>query len=322
MEKYLSNRDMAGKIIVTGAAGLVGQNLVLLLMQKGYSVVAIDKNQNNLSVLKEVNPAAKTILADVSLPGEWQAEFKGAKAVVQLQAQIAAKTAAPFLKNNVESVKNVLGACKEFKIKNLIHLSSSVVISAANDNYTKTKRIGERLVKNSKIPYTILRPPLLYGCFDAKHLGWLTRFVERWPIFPVPGSGKYMRQPLYVMDLCRIILSCIKRSPTNKIHNIIGLEKIYYVDLIKKIAKAKGLKRLFVPIPVPLFGLLMNSYALITRKPPFTAEQMRALVAGDVFPVESWRKEFGVEYTPFEDAIRETFNSPYYDYRLKLVSPH
>ena len=313
---------MKAKIIVTGAAGLVGQNLVILLIQKGYSVVAIDKNQNNLSVLQEVNPSAKAVLSDVSKLGDWQAEFKGAKAVVQLQAQIAAKTAAPFLKNNVDSVKNVLDACKKYKIKNLIHISSSVVISKSTDSYTKTKRIGEDLVKRSIIPHTILRPPLMYGCFDAKHLGWLTRFVEKWPVFPVPGSGKYMRQPLYVMDLCKVILSCIKRLPSNKIHNIIGLEKIYYVDLIKKIAKAKGLKRIFIPLPISIFGLLMNSYALITNKPPFTSEQMKALVAGDLFPIESWCKEFKVKYTPFEDAIKETFNSQYYEYRMKLISPH
>jgi nucleoside-diphosphate-sugar epimerase len=313
---------MNGKIVVTGAAGLVGQNLVILLREKGYSVVAIDKNKNNLSVLQEVNPSAKAVLADISKPGDWQIEFEGAKAVVQLQAQIAAKTAELFLRNNVDSVKNVLDTCKEFKIKNLVHISSSVVISKAKDEYTKTKRMGEGLVKHGKVPHTILRPPLMYGCFDAKHLGWLTRFVEKWPIFPVPGSGKYMRQPLYVIDLCKVILSCINKRPANKIHNIIGLERIYYVDLIKKIARAKGLKRLFIPLPISIFGLLMNSYALMTNKPPFTTEQMQALVSGDLFPIEPWCNEFGVSYTPFDEAIKETFSSPYYNYRMKLISPH
>lgn len=313
---------MGDKIVITGAAGLLGQNLAVLLSKAGYSIVAIDRNSHNLAVLQKASPTAKIVVADVSNPGIWESELKEAKAVVQLHAQIAAKSSEPFVKSNVDGVANVLGACKKYKIRNLVHLSSSVVISVAKDDYTNTKRMGEELVKNSKIPYTILRPPLMYGCFDAKHLGWITRFIERFPIFPMPGSGRYMRQPLYVMDMCRIILSCIKKGPTNKVHNIIGLERIDYIDLIKIIAREKGLKRVYMKIPLPLFGLMMKFYAFITRKPPFTADQMKALVAGDEFPIEDWQKRFGVKYTPFETAIRETFNSPYYNYRDEMVSPH
>ncbi len=313
---------MKGKIIITGAAGLVGQNLVHLLIKEGYPVVAMDKNEENLALLREVNPTAKALLVDLSKPGNWEAEFKDATAIVQLQAQISAKTIEPFMRNNVDSVKNVLEACKRYKIKNLVHLSSSVVISVANDDYTKTKRMGEALVTRSKIPHTTLRPPLMYGCFDAKHLGWLTRFLEKFPIFPVPGSGKFMRQPLYVMDLCMVVLSCIKKGPTNKIHNIIGLERIDYIDLIKIIAREKGLKRWYVHLPLPIFGFLMNIYAFIARKPPFTSDQMKALVAGDEFPIEPWQKQFGVRYTPFAQAIKETFHSPCYKYRDLMVSPH
>lgn len=313
---------MGDKIVITGAAGLVGQNLAVLLIKNGYSVVAIDKNRHNLELLQKVNPTAKTLLADVSVPGIWETEFKGAKAIVQLQAQIAAKTIEPFVTNNIDSVKNVLDACKKYKIKNLVHMSSSVVISVANDDYTKTKRVGEELVEKSKVPHTTLRPPLMFGCFDAKHLGWITRFLEKFPIFPVPGNGKFMRQPLYVLDMCKVVISAIKKGPTNRIHNIIGLERIDYIDLIKIIAREKGLKRLYVNIPLPLFGFMMNVYAFLTRKPPFTSDQMKALVAGDEFPIENWQKQFNVKYTTYENAIRETFNSPYYRYRDEMVSPH
>lgn len=310
------------KILVTGAAGLVGQNLTPMLVAEGHDVTAIDRNTHNLSLLKKLNPKVKCINADVTKPGPWVKEFKNTSIVIQLHAQIAAQNPEPFVKSNVEGVKHVVGLCEKNKIKNLIHLSSSVVISVADDDYTKTKRAGEEIVHNSKVPHTILRPPLMYGCFDAKHLGWITRFMEKMPIIPVPGNGKYVRQPLYVKDLCKVIIELTKRKPENKIYNIIGKEKIPYVDLLRTICKTRGWKRLFLPLPLPLFSLMLRIYSLVTRKTVFTPDQLKALVAGDEFPVVPWWEEFNTPYTPFAQAIRETWHSPCAKYAKLMQSPH
>ncbi len=309
------------KIVVTGAAGLVGQNLTPMLVREGYRVVAIDRNPN-IELLHRLNPKVKCIRTDVSTQGDWEKEFEKTDIVIQLHAQIAAPSAKPFEKSNIDGVKNVLDACHKYKIKNLIHLSSSVVISVAKDEYTRTKRIGEELVAKSQIPHTILRPPLMYGCFDAKHLGWITRFMQKIPIIPVPGSGKYIRQPLYVNDLCAVIVELTKRKPENKVYNIIGLEKIPYIDLLRIIAKTRGWKRLFLPLPLPIFAFMLRAYGFVTRKTIFTPDQMKALVAGDEFKVEPWCEEFGIKYTPFKEAMWKTWHSPCSKYAKEMISPH
>lgn len=61
------------KVVITGAAGLVGQNLMLLLREQGYTdLVAIDKHEENLAILAELNPDVQTHCADLSEAGEWQ----------------------------------------------------------------------------------------------------------------------------------------------------------------------------------------------------------------------------------------------------------
>jgi nucleoside-diphosphate-sugar epimerase len=309
-------------IIVTGAAGLVGQNLVPMLIKNRHKVVAIDRNEHNLALLQRLNPAIKAARADIAAPGDWAEAFAQADIVIQLQAQIASPQNAPFVRSNIAAVDRVLDLCKKHGVKHLIHLSSSVVISVGKDEYARTKREGEQLVAASSVPHSILRPPLMYGCFDAKHLGWLARFMDKTPIFPVPGRGTYFRQPLFVPDLCNVILKLIARGPDNRIHNIIGHEKIPFITILKMIAKEKGLKRLFVPIPLPIFSLLLRVYAFILRKPAFTADQLRALVAGDDFPVENWSKEFGVRYTPFKEGLHKTWHSDCTKYAKEMVSPH
>ncbi len=309
------------KVIVTGAAGLVGQNLVPMLVREGYHITAIDRNQN-INLLKRLNPKVNCFQSDVSYSGKWEEVFKDADCVIELHAQIAAQTSAPFERSNVQGVNNVLELCKKYKIKNLIHISSSVVISVAKDEYTRTKRIGEEMVAKSKIPHTILRPPLMYGCFDAKHLGWITRFMEKIPIIPIPGSGKYIRQPLFVNDLCNVIVELTKRKPENKVWNIIGRERICYIDLLKTIAKVRGWHRLFIPLPLPVFAFMLRVYGFVLRKTVFTPDQMKALVAGDEFPVENWCGEFGVKYTPFKEAMWKTWHSPCSKYAKEMISPH
>jgi uncharacterized protein YbjT (DUF2867 family) len=146
--------------------------------------------------------------------------------------------------------------------------------------------------------------------------------MEKSPVIPVPGSGKYIRQPLYVTDLCKIIIELIGRKPENRTHNIIGKEKIPYIEVLRIIAKVRGWKRLFLPMPLPLFSLMLRIYGLITRKVTFTPDQMKALVAGDEFPVTDWEREFNVKYTPFEQGMRETWHSKYSGYAKEMISPH
>lgn len=304
------------KILITGAAGFVGQNLMTLLDKKN-DIIAVDRNVKNLKLLKKLHPKVKTVNADLSKSGDWQNNFKGIDVVITLHAQIASKTSEAFYKSNVNALKNILKAMKKYKVPYIVHVSSSVVESVARDDYTLSKKKSEELVKESGIRYVTLRPTLMYGCFDYKHIGWIIRFMEKTPVFPIPGNGKFIRQPLYVMDFCRIIVSCLEKKPKNKTYDITGKEKIYYIDMMKKIAKTKGIKRIFLKIPIPLFSFLLDFYGIFTKKPIFTSDQLRALIAGDEFKVIKWWDIFGVKYTPFEKGIEKMFKSSYYRYVLE-----
>jgi hypothetical protein len=96
------------------------------------------------------------------------------------------------------------------------------------------------------------------------------------------------------------------------VFNISGREEIDYIDIIRAIKRATGSKTLIVHIPFRLFYALLWTWALFDRNPPFTTQQLVALVAHDEFEVIDWPGIFGVKATPFADAIEETFNDPTY----------
>ena len=306
---------MNKKIILPGGAGLVGQNLVARLKAKGFNdIVVIDKHTENLKILSQVQPDITVVNADLSEPGEWMQHFENADVVVMLQAQIGGIYFEEFVKNNIDSTKLILDLIKKFKIKQLVHISSSVVESIADDFYTKTKIEQEKIVLDSGIICPILRPTLMFGWFDRKHLGWLSRFMKKVPVFPIPGNGQYMRQPLYVGDFCQVIMSCIENPNINGIYNITGHEKIDYIDIIREIKFANKLNTAIIKIPYHLFYVLLFTWALFDKNPPFTTQQLQALIAKDDFEVIDWPSIFNVQSTPFKSAIQETFNDPQYSH--------
>ena len=312
-ESHPMNAEHAQKIVLPGGAGLVGQNLVARLVDLGFeNIVVLDKHRANLDVLRRVHPKVQAVFVDLADEGEWAQHFEGAQAVVMLQAQIGGNDHGVFVRNNLDSTQHVLNAIKRHRVPQLVHISSSVVASVADDFYTQTKTAQEQMVLNSGIPCPILRPTLMFGWFDRKHLGWLSRFMKRVPIFPIPGNGRYMRQPLYVGDFCQIIISCLQRTIEPGIYNISGHEKVDYIDIIREIKRATTCKTPIVRLPFGLFYGLIALWGVFDKNPPFTTQQLKALVAKDEFEVIDWPATFDVKSTPFKQAIHETFNHPKY----------
>lgn len=304
----MSKIDKHAKLVLTGAAGLVGQNLIVELKAQGYTqLVAIDKHAYNLDILRQLHPDVTTVLADLAEDGDWTQTFAGAACVVQLHAQITGKSPELFVRNNLDATAKVLDAVRRHAVPYLVHISSSVVVSVGDDDYTRTKKAQEKMVVESGIAHCVLRPTLMFGWFDPKHLGWLSRFMAKTPVFPIPGDGRYMRQPLYERDFCRCITRCIEAQPDGDVYDVVGDTRIDYVDIIRTIKRAKNLHTLIVHIPYGLFHLLLRIYAMFSGKPPFTADQLKALTAGDEFHGVDTAQVFGVRQTPFAEAIRESY---------------
>jgi nucleoside-diphosphate-sugar epimerase len=301
------------RILLPGGAGLVGQNLIARLKTRGYTdIVVLDKHRANVQTLTQIHPEVTVIECDLAKPGNWLQYFEGAQVVVMLQAQIGGLDYAEFEDNNIESTIHILQAIRRYRIPRLVHVSSSVVESVADDFYTRSKIAQEKIVLESGIDCPILRPTLMFGWFDRKHLGWLSRLMQKIPVFPIPGNGRFMRQPLYVGDFCNIIISCIEKRTPSGIFNISGHEKIDYIDMIRIIKQTSNAKAYILKIPYSIFYALLWVWSLFDKNPPFTTQQLEALVAKDEFEVIDWPKIFGVSCTPFRQAIKETFDHPIY----------
>ena len=296
------------KLVITGAAGLVGQNVIARLSNRpDLKIVAIDKHPTNTVLLRKLHPEIEIVEADLARPGDWEDHFENADSVLLNQAQIGGLDEQEFIDNNVVATENIVAAMRRHAVPYFVHISSSVVNSEADDFYTQTKGRQEQFINQvNDIPHVVLRPTLMFGWFDRKHLGWLRRFMDRTAVFPIPGDGKFTRQPLYVGDFAAIIISSLDSRKTGT-YDISGLEKIYYGDLIRLIHETVKPKARIVYIPYSMFWALLFVYGKLNSKPPFTTSQLEALVLPETFPVIDWPQMFDVTPTPLHDAIRESY---------------
>jgi len=95
-------------------------------------------------------------------------------------------------------------------------------------------------------------------------------------------------------------------------YDISGRTKINYIDIIRLIKEIIGAKAQIIKIPYSIFYSLLWVYAKLDCNPPFTVNQLEALVIPEVFPVIDWPKIFGVAETPLQQAFEETYLDPRY----------
>lgn len=301
------------KIVITGAAGLVGQNLIVTLKEMGYSqITALDKSAANLSVLKQLHPEISAQRVDLAQPGDWVNFLREADVLVMLHAQIGGLDADEFHNNNVVATELCLEALAANPACYIVHVSSSVVTSKADDLYTRSKATQEKLVLEARNPSQVLRPTLMFGWFDRKHFGWLSRFMRKVPVFPIPGDGNYLRQPLFARDFCAVIASCIEQRTQSEPVSITGKQILPYIDIVRTIRDVLHCRTWILSIPYGLFYGLLQVYAWFDRDPPFTVFQLEALVTDELFEEVDWEGQFGVRSTDLSAALEQTFTDPKY----------
>ena len=138
------------KVFLPGGAGLVGINLIALIKSTNpeWQLVVVDKKSESIEIAKKLFPNVIYICEDlsISINQKWIKEIKDCDLCVMMQAEIGTKNNLLFEVNNITTTYQILKALKKYKIKRLIHISSSVVNSITKDLYAKTKKRQEEIV--------------------------------------------------------------------------------------------------------------------------------------------------------------------------------
>lgn len=257
------------KLLVTGGAGFIGSNFLEYMLQKykDYEFVCLDnlaykQNEKNLvNILDYSN--FKFIKGDITDNKVVDNLFKKENfdCVVNFAAEIAVDYSIEnpniFLETNVIGTANLMNACLKYGVKRFHQISTDEVygdlpleskksfrekaILKPSNPYSASKAAADMLVLSYFRTYglniTISRSTNNYGPHqsDRALIPLVIKKALNRESIPVFGSGKNIRDWIYVYDHVKAIDLILHKGKIGEIYNVSGNAKLKNIDVIKKI---------------------------------------------------------------------------------------
>lgn len=232
-------------ILITGASGGFGKLLIPALQAR---------EKINIRVLEHRSPVEFPDCERVSGELDNLDSLITATLRIDIVIHLAALTHSPnredYFRVNAEGTKNLITACIRNKVSRFLYMSSGAA-HPQGGAYSESKLAAERWVRESGLPWTILRPREVYGSGGKEGINQLIHWVRRLPIIPVIGNGLYSMRPVLIDDVVSATVEAVfKTGASGNCYDLAGPEDMTYVALVDRLSIYFGVRRMKLFIPV------------------------------------------------------------------------
>ena len=294
-------------ILVTGAGGFVGSYLLKRLSAAGHPVRALVRSRSDFERIRSASVAACRL--ELTDPISLHAALEGVEQIVHLAGTFRELGRGTFDVAHQNGTRRLLEAAKGANVKHVIYIST---LGAAPDRiypYVRSKWLAEGEVRGSGLPFTILRPSLLFGEGD-RFLTPLTRLLRKSPYAFIPGYERLRCQPLWVGDLVTCLMRIVEsRVGKGEVIPLAGPEQITYEGVIDLLQKRLESNRPKLRLPISLAASLTLLLERMLRVPPLTSGILDIWRLGAITDRHAVRKAFGFTPMPLSEGVRYLLSS-------------
>lgn len=253
------------KIFITGGSGFVGGHLVPLLKARGDTIVALARRQltpAELATLGDITPVRASLETGEGL----REALDGVEVIYHLAGVLGAPKEEDYFAVNEGGTRKLVEAAQAAapNLKRFVYVSTQAAVGPSEPGqpltedaecrpvtpYGRSKLAGEKVVRQSGLPWTIVRPPAVYGPGDRAFLPVFKS--ARFGLAPVFGSGRQQISMIYVGDLAQAIVAAgTHPAAVQQIFHAANGTTVLSAEVGKAAAAALG--RGAVTIPVPTF---------------------------------------------------------------------
>ena len=265
--------------LIFGGSGQIGLNLIRKLTKNNYRVTVVTRNihQKSYKIKTQANAGYIDIVeANIFDENKIRNLFSKADICINLIGILYEQKKGSTFKNIHSVFPSLLAKlCKEYNLKQFIHLSALGINEAIDSDYAKSKLEGESNVLKNFPLAIILRPSIVYSVDDNFTTNFM-RLLSVLPIFPLYYEGKTKFSPIHCSDLTDTIHHVISKNIYSNIIECIGPEVISFKDLLERLLKLMNKKRILIPFPLTLAKLTANFFEMLPN-PLLTRDQLRLL---------------------------------------------
>lgn len=286
------------RLILTGASSFVGAHLATLAASR-HEVIGL-AHQAKLQI-----PGVRTLQLDLSDPASL-APLRAlrADAVLHLACKVMGSggaNGAPTALLNRQMMDRVLAL--ELPV---LYASSTCVHWPRDTGYARSRREDELRLALSGLPFATLRPCAPYGPPLATHqprhkesFHSLVAMVRRWPVVPMLGDGRALRQPIHVADFAEAALRLLEVGLPNRALDAGGPEALSFREIVGELGRQLGRPARLLPVPVRLIAKMARF------NPNMEPELLLAGACDDTADPAELSAVTGLRPRPFAEGARD-----------------
>jgi uncharacterized protein YbjT (DUF2867 family) len=257
-------------VLITGASGFIGGAIAERLVDRA----EVRGLTSHLSK-NRFGDRVRSFAYDFDDPARMGEAFRGADVFVN-SYYVRFNYGGLTFETAVERTRALLAEAKTAGVRKIVHVSVSNADDASDLPYYANKGRIERLIAESGIAFTILRPALVVGAGDIL-VNNIAYFLRRLPVFTIFGDGSYRAQPITVEAFADIALEAVGGDHRNTTVAVAGPSDWTFIDMVRAVRRAVGSRALIVRAPawVALAALKVAGAAL--RDVVLTGDEVKGL---------------------------------------------
>lgn len=321
-------------ILITGATGFLGSELIQQLTATGAYVRALKREGSQIPLLLKDNTLIEWVVADLLDFADLEQAFEGVDQVYHCAAMVSfnPKDKTRLLQVNIEGTSNVVNLCVENNAR-LLHVSSVAALGNASKgkmiteknfweydakahSYAISKYEGEMEVWRGiaeGLDAVIVNPSVIIGAGSGfSGSGAIFKLIK-------DGLSYYTKGATGIVDVKDVSRSMIAlmQSGISSERFTISAENYYYKQFFGEIARCFGVKAPQKEAKPWMLGIAWRAaklMTLVTGKPAsLTRDTARSSLNESLYSNEKIKNTIGIEFKPLKQSIEEVCSS------LKLI---
>lgn len=295
---------MAELVLLTGGTGYVGGRLLQELEREGVALRCLARRPEALKA--RVAPTTEVVRGDVLDPDSLRAAMRGVTTAYYLVHSMGDEGDFETLER--EAAKNFGAAAGDAGVGRIIYLGGLGSGDDLSPHLRSRQEVG-RILRDSGVPTVELRASIIIGS-GSLSFEMIRSLVEKLPVMITPSWVRVEAQPIAIED----VIAYLDAARTSKIegsrvYEIGGADVVSYGEIMREYARARGLTRWMIPVPMLTPWLSSLWLGLVT---PLYAKVGRKLIEGVKNPTvvtDPSARELGVEPRGIADAIERALSN-------------
>jgi uncharacterized protein YbjT (DUF2867 family) len=237
---------LARVILLTGATGVVGTELLGQLIAGGHEVRALVRDPRRLGPLRV---SVQLALVDLADPHGLRHAVRGCDTVIHLAAAIRDQPPRRVEEINGLGTLRLMRAAERAGAERFLFFSALGATRFQRTRFFRSKALAEEAVLEADLDGTVFAPSIVYDPHDP----WVTilRRLALLPVLPISGEGTALYQPISARDTARAVIGRLEGRGEGPRFELAGPQVLSYDDIARLVAESAGRRRPLVHVPLP-----------------------------------------------------------------------